>query len=243
MKIVKLDAINSTNTFLKEMIANDDVENFTVVIASEQTNGRGQMNATWQSDKGKNLLFSVLIKFDDFQIHNQFSISKVISLAVYDVLSSLISSPIYIKWPNDIMAENKKICGILIENSVKKANIYQSVVGIGLNVNQQVFNNLPNATSLKLLTAKKYDLDKLLENLIVSIKKYVALLNTQKFNIIDDLYLQQLYKINKPAMFKDDSGTVFMGIIIGVSQQGILRVKMENETVIEYNLKEISFVY
>lgn len=241
MKIIKLDAIDSTNTFLKELCQHKSVEDFTVVIAKNQTKGRGQMNAVWKSEAGKNLMFSVLVKFDSLQVENQFYISKAVSLAVYEVLSSVLSPQIYIKWPNDILAENKKIAGILIENSVKKTKVYQSIVGIGLNVNQDSFENLPFATSMKMISNTTFNLDELLDKLLQSIQKNIHLLNSNSFDEIAKKYISNLYKINKPTMFKNHLGNLFMGKIVGVSNAGKLKLLLENESVEEFGLKEISF--
>ncbi len=241
MKIVKVDAIESTNTFLKEMCQQNDVENYTVVVTDNQTNGRGQMHSIWESEKDKNLTFSILIQFDDLRIDQQFYIIKIISLAIRQVLSNYLPTKITVKWPNDILTDNKKVCGVLIENSVKKSKVYQSVVGIGLNVNQQTFRNLPNATSMKLITNKNFDLDEILKALIKAIKKQVTLLNDKNYDEIDANYLKSLYKYKTPSMFRIISG-VFMGKIVGVSFDGRLQVELENEKTHEFNLKEIEFV-
>jgi BirA family biotin operon repressor/biotin-[acetyl-CoA-carboxylase] ligase len=243
MKIIKLDAIGSTNTFLKELCHKNDVENLTVVVTDDQTKGRGQMQSVWESEIGKNLIFSMLIRFVPLEIENQFYISKVISLAIHEFLESVLDKKIDIKWPNDILAEQEKICGVLIENTVKKAKVHQSIVGIGLNVNQEVFNNLPNATSMKLVSKEDYILDDLLEKLVVSIKKYVSVLNDKNFNLIDKLYLKKLYKLNVPSMFKSTlTDSLFMGKIIGISKQGLLKVELEDESIRQFNLKEIAFL-
>ncbi len=241
MQIVKVDAIQSTNTFLKEMCQEQEVGNFTIVITNKQTKGRGQMHTIWESEQDKNLTFSVLIRFDDLCIENQFYISKVISLAIYDVLQSVITTKISIKWPNDIMAEHKKVCGVLIENSVKKSRIKYAVVGIGLNVNQLQFKNLPNATSLQLLSGYFFDLDKLLLQIVASIKEKVKLIDSKNWELIDNKYLKNLYKNQIPAMFKDTTNN-FMGKIVGVSKIGKLLVEQENNSIKEYDLKEISFL-
>lgn len=243
MNIIKLDAIDSTNTFLKEMCQENEVEDFTVVITNNQTNGRGQIASVWETDVNSNLTFSILTKFYKLNVVNQFWISKAISLAVSDSLSAFLSVKISVKWPNDILAEQQKICGILIENSVKKAKINYSIVGIGLNVNQTVFKNLPNATSMKLISGTNFNLDKLLESIVINIKKYVELINANDFKLIDRLYLKRLYKINVPTMFRDiEEQTVFMGKIVGVSVEGRLQVELESEKIKEYSLKEIQFV-
>ncbi len=242
MKIIKLDAIDSTNTFLKELCQEKDVEDFTVVITNNQTKGRGQMTSAWNSINNNNLTFSILTKFKDLDVNNQFWISKAISLAVYDAVSTFLSVKISVKWPNDILAEQQKLSGILIENSVNKSKIKYSVVGIGLNVNQTHFENLPNATSMKLISGMYFNLDEVLNAIINNIKKYVELINAKDFEIIDKLYLKRLYKINVPSMFRDSNETVFMGKILGVSNEGRLQIEIEDETIKEYELKEIKLV-
>jgi BirA family biotin operon repressor/biotin-[acetyl-CoA-carboxylase] ligase len=242
MKIIKLDAIDSTNTFLKELCKENDVENYTVVITHNQTKGRGQMATAWNSEENNNLTFSILTKFNALDVSKQFWISKAISLALCDTLSTFLSAKINIKWPNDILAEEHKICGILIENSVKKSKIKHSIVGIGLNVNQMVFQNLPNATSMKLISGKFFNLDEVLEAVVDNIKKYVGYLNENNFKQIDDLYFKQLYKMNVPTMFQDINETIFMGKILGTTVEGKLQVELEDETIKEFLLKEIQFV-
>ncbi len=242
MKIIKLDAIDSTNTFLKELCQENDVDDYTVVITNNQTKGRGQMTSVWKSKINNNLTFSILTKFEELDVKNQFWISKAISLAVYDTLSTFLSVKISIKWPNDILAEQQKICGILIENSVKKTKINHSIIGIGLNVNQKVFKNLPNATSMKLISGSNFNLDELLESVVNNIKKYVGFLNLNDFELIKNLYLKRLYKINIPTMFCDAKETVFMGKIVGISTEGRLQVELEDETIKEFSLKEIQLV-
>ena len=243
MKIIKLNAIESTNAFLKEMCYNNDVDNYTVVYSENQSKGRGQLNSKWDSESGKNLTFSVLVKNYSLEIRKQFYISKVISLAVYEVVNSLVNVPVAIKWPNDILTASKKVCGVLIENSVKRSEIQHSIVGIGLNVNQQSFVNLPNATSLKMMTDEEYDLDLLLKKLIDSIKLYCKLINENKFDSIDEQYLKCLYKYEKPSMFRDVLKDMrFLGKIVGISQDGKLNVELENEKIKEFNLKEIEFL-
>lgn len=242
MKIIKLDAIDSTNIFLKELCQENDVEDFTIVITDNQTKGRGQMSSVWNSNIDENLTFSMLTRFEKLSIENQFYISKVVSLAIHETLSAILSVKISIKWPNDILSEQRKICGVLIENSVKKTKIKHSIVGIGLNVNQTVFKDLPNATSMKLISSRDFNLDELLDKLTSNIKKYVKILNANDFTQIDNLYLKRLYKMNTPTMFRDAKEMVFMGKIIGVSTEGRLQVELETEEIKEFNLKEIQFL-
>ena len=119
MRIIKLDAIDSTNTFLKAISSADVLEDYTVIVAKQQTNGRGQMGNKWESDSGLNLTFSVFKRIKGLTFSNQFYLSIVVALALYKTLKSFNVPRLYVKWPNDILSANKKIAGILIENVVK----------------------------------------------------------------------------------------------------------------------------
>ena len=179
MRIIKLDAINSTNSFLKEMIYEEMVEDYTVVVAKHQTNGRGQMGTVWDSNKGENLMFSV---FKDLSIHVvefPFYISMAISLAILKALKGLNIPDLSIKWPNDILSADKKVCGILIENVIKN-KLNSTIIGIGVNVNQTEFNNLPKASSLKVITGIHYNLDEILQGIIEHTMHYSSLLQDEK---------------------------------------------------------------
>lgn len=242
MKIIKLNAIDSTNSFLKEMAGNGTVNNFTVVVAKEQTNGRGQMNNVWVSELGKNLTFSVFVRFLKFPLEYQRYLSFAVALSVFEAVKSLEVNRLAIKWPNDIMAGNKKLGGILIENSINYDKIDSSVIGIGLNVNQQSFaSELSNATSLIQILKEEIDLDVLLEKILSFLKNMVMLIENGKYDEIEKRYLENLYKRNIPSMFKTGQGDLLMGKIIGVSQEGKLQLELENETLKEFDLKEISF--
>ena len=118
MNIIKLNAIDSTNSYIKKNAIKNNFESYTVVVAEKQLNGRGQMGTIWESELGKNLTFSILINFNKFNITQQFYLSMAISLGVIAVLKQLFNSSFFIKWPNDILAEKDKVAGILIENSI-----------------------------------------------------------------------------------------------------------------------------
>ena len=242
MNLIKLNATESTNSFLKELSKSEVLQNFTVVTSEKQLSGRGQMNAVWQSDYGKNLTFSIFVRFKDLDLKYRFYLSKAVSVGLLIALNSEIDTNFSVKWPNDILADGFKIAGILIENSVKKTNISESVIGIGLNVNQTSFNNLPKASSLKKITNQNFDLEILLAKIIISLKKYIELLNQNKFETIDDIYFKYLYKLGVPSMFKEASGELFMGKIRTVTQTGLLQVEVQDESIKTFNLKELSFV-
>jgi BirA family biotin operon repressor/biotin-[acetyl-CoA-carboxylase] ligase len=243
LKIIKLSAIDSTNSFLKEMASSSTVENFTVVVTENQIKGRGQQGSTWESEVGKNLIFSVFVVFDALNVLDKKYLSYAVSLAVFEVLQQENIPRIAIKWPNDILSANKKIGGILIENSLKGSKISSSVIGIGLNVNQTRFSStLEKASSLKLTSNRTFNLEQLLEDMVVSLQSKIALLNTKDFSSLESSYLRVLYKKNTPTMFKDRKGTLFMGIIRGISMDGKLQVELEDEMLREFGIKEISLL-
>ena len=242
MDIIKLSAINSTNDYLKELIAKQVVTNFTVVTSKSQINGKGQMGSVWLSEAGKNLTFSILIKDLIVGVKQLYTLNIVVSLAIISVLEKYKIPSVSIKWPNDIMSGNHKIGGILIENSFKSDGEVFSIIGIGLNINQINFEQLPNASSLKLKTGLDYDLEDLLEKFCVSIRQYVLKI-TSEADSIWNLYHQKLFKIGIPMVFENKKGEKFMGIIQHVSTEGLLNVLFENYTIVQFGIKEVKLLY
>jgi len=242
MKIIKLNAIDSTNTFLKDMVSKMSIDDFTVVVAKTQTKGRGQMNSEWVVDEGKNLTFSVFCRFEALCVEDHKYLNFCVSLSVLEALNEIEMPNLAVKWPNDILSGNKKIVGILIENSLKGSNISSSVIGIGINVNQDIFSDkLPNASSIKMILKKETDLETLLEAVLLKLKKNIGLLEEKEYKFLEESYLKVLYKKNVPTMFKNNQNILFMGKIIGVSENGNLQIELEDETVQEFGLKEVSF--
>jgi len=242
MNIIKLDAIDSTNNYLKKIILNEGVNDYTVVTAKFQTQGKGQLGTEWESEHSKNLICSVYKKEINIKVQDQFVISALVSLALIKTLRKVNLSNMHIKWPNDIMSDNKKICGILIENIVKENYIKDTVIGIGLNVNQTIFNNLPNAASIKNLIGTTCSIDEILKDLVKNLKYYFNELDKSSINSIFEKYEDALFRINKPSTFKNSKGEVFSGYIKGVSRSGKLSVMLEDNLVESYDLKEISML-
>jgi len=243
MRIIKLDAIDSTNTFLKGISSEGTIEDYTVVVTKKQTNGRGQMGTVWSSEAFKNLTFSVYKAYANVKIEQQFYISIVVALALVKTLNTLGVNKIKVKWPNDILSENKKICGILIENVIKQASLPSSIIGVGMNVNQTNFEKLPKASSVKLITGKSYDLDEILHQFLKYLKIYFSLLECHKYNVLKDEYETLLFRKNKPSTFQDAEGYMFSGFIKGVTQSGNLIIELEDEIIKEYALKEVTLLY
>jgi BirA family transcriptional regulator, biotin operon repressor / biotin---[acetyl-CoA-carboxylase] ligase len=242
MKLIKLDAIDSTNDFLKALSGKDELDNFTVVTTENQTKGKGQMGSKWQSESGKNLIMSVLVK--DFLYNNEevFDLSIIVSLTVIETLKSLNIPDLSIKWPNDIMAYNKKIGGILIENTIKSDGRIVSVVGLGLNVNQINFEELPNASSLAVICEAEFDKDSLLFLIIEKMKQKIELWKTNSTNFREE-YFNSLFRKGVPMSFKNPKNINFMGIIQGVSSVGKIQILLEDDSVSEFDIKEIQMLY
>lgn len=242
MHIIKLSAIDSTNSYLKRVAVEEFPENFTVVVAEHQLSGRGQMGTTWESSTGKNLTFSVLIRFSELKITDQFYLSMAVALSLLHVLKGYVKNNLFVKWPNDILAGKNKLAGILIENILSGHGIKYAVVGIGLNVNQEQFSNeIINVTSLKKLVGHTIKRDDLLEEIVNSLKKYIKYVEEKNFKTLKEQYIDSLFKYNVPVMFQDAFGTQFLGKIIDISEDGRLVVALENEETRKFNLKEIKF--
>ncbi|MES2576822.1 biotin--[acetyl-CoA-carboxylase] ligase [Flavobacterium sp. ZE23DGlu08] len=242
MKLIKLDAIDSTNEFLKGLSNKQELENFTVVTAENQTKGKGQMGAVWASETSKNLIMSILVKDFLEDICQIFNLNIAVSLAVIEVLESFKIPNLSIKWPNDIMSYNKKIGGILIENSIKSDGTIISIVGLGLNVNQTNFENLPKASSLAVICNAKFDKDELLFSICDAIEKNVKVCK-HNAAVLWSAYSDKLYKKGLPMPFSNQMKQNFMGIIQGVSSVGKLQVLLEDDTVAEFDIKEIQMLY
>ncbi|WP_428228978.1 biotin--[acetyl-CoA-carboxylase] ligase [Flavobacterium sp.] len=246
MKLIKLDAIDSTNDFLKSLASQDELDNFTVVTAENQTKGKGQMGSKWQSESGKNLIMSALVK--DFLYDNEkvFNLSIIISLAVIEALKTLHIPQLCIKWPNDIMSYNKKIGGILIENTLKSDGRIVSVVGIGLNVNQTNFDHLPHASSLSVICKTQFDKNVFPFLIVEKIKEKIEFWETHSVDFRKE-YFNSLFRKGVPMPFKNlspkTSGDNFMGIIQGVSSVGKIQILLEDDSVSEFDIKEVQMLY
>ncbi len=241
--IIKLDATDSTNLYLRSLLKSEDLPDYTVVAAKKQLQGRGQMGAVWQSEDDKNLTFSLLKKFTAFKADQQFVLNIGVSMALFDVLTALDIPNVKVKWPNDIMSGATKICGILIENILKGQLIDHSIIGIGLNVNQTGFENLTKAASLSSITGKKYDLDEVLNLIIERLKFYTENAESKTVKQLLPAYENLLFRKDKPSTFADDKGEMFMGFIRKVSPTGKLVLELEDHILKEFDLKEVTLLY
>jgi BirA family biotin operon repressor/biotin-[acetyl-CoA-carboxylase] ligase len=242
MKLIKLDAIDSTNEFLKGLSNNQLVENFTVVSAESQTQGKGQMGSIWVSETSKNLIMSILVSDFVTDINQIFDINIVVSVSIINVLEDFAIPELSIKWPNDIMSYNKKIGGILIENSIKSNGAIISIVGLGLNVNQTNFEHLPKASSLASICNATFDKEEILLKIVQEMEKNIQSWNKNKETFRLD-YTKRLFKKGIPMPFTDPNQQNFMGIIQGISPIGKLEILLEDDLVSEFDIKEIQMLY
>jgi len=242
MKLIKLDAIDSTNEFLKGLTSSQEVENFTVVTAETQTRGKGQMGAVWLSEPSKNLIMSVLVKGFLLEGNRIFDVNIAVSVSIIQALETLNIPELRIKWPNDIMSYNKKVGGILIENSIKSNGTIISVVGLGLNVNQTDFENLPKGSSLALICNTTFDKEAILVNIVSKLEQNIQTWNQNKESLWGG-YIAKLFKKGIPMPFSKGNQQNFMGIIQGVSSVGKLQILLEDDAVSEFDLKEVQMLY
>ncbi len=240
---IKLPRVDSTNSFLKELLSNSEpLAEGTVIMAEEQFSGRGQFNSVWQSAPGKNLTFSIYLKPSFLPVDKQFYLNICICLGITNALNTLFNMNLKVKWPNDIYFENKKLGGILIENIVSGTGLKHSIVGIGLNINQEAFeDNLESkAISLQQILHQDVHLLSILTEICKHIEGAYLQLRSKNFNSLTEAYINNLYRFNVKSWFRQN-GEVFEGTIEGVSENGQLLVNLGND-IVSYNFKEIEYI-
>ena len=243
MEIIKLNATNSTNTYLKNLLKEKQVKDLSCIWALSQTQGRGQQGAKWISEPGKNLTFSILKKFENLSSEYHFLLNMEVSLAIFRALKKLYIPDLAVKWANDILSSKKKICGILIENTLHKEQISASIIGIGVNVNQVFFNDLPNVSSLQKIMGHPFDLEEVLLLICQELEVSLKSLSPTRFESMLDEYHTHLFRKDKPSTFEYPNGERFMGYIRGVSHNGQLQVEQEDALMSSFSLKEIKLLY
>jgi BirA family biotin operon repressor/biotin-[acetyl-CoA-carboxylase] ligase len=240
-RLVKLSETASTNRYLNELLQKESLPEGTVVTSDYQDNGQGLGGTTWFSEPGSNLLMSIVFRPEFLPVKKIYLISKAIALAIKDFLSEE-GIPAKIKWPNDIYVDDKKICGVLIENSLRGNAVLQSVCGIGLNVNQQIFpKEIPNPVSMKMVTGETYSLEACRIKLCRHLEKRYLQMKSQNFNLINNDYLKSLHRFYEMESYESGSEK-FNGQIIDVEDEGKLVVKKENGSIYRFAFKEIRFL-
>lgn len=243
VKTIKLDAIHSTNSFLKDLCKQETQYDPVLVVAEEQTNGRGQQGNAWLSKRGQSLTFSIFRRFEALELRDQFLIAQAVSLGIKKSLEQLGVSDVKVKWPNDIMSDSKKICGILIENTVTSGHIKGSVIGIGVNVNESDLTHIPNATSMRLTSGMEYKLEDVLDSIVSNIMEETNRISVIQPSTIHSEYEQVLFRKDKVQAFEDAEKNCFNGIIRGVNPTGELEVERENEVMSTFRMKELKMLF
>lgn len=231
----------STNTHLFHLLKKTELPEGTIITTDYQSAGRGQPGNRWESEDGKNLLFSILLYPYMIRPAEQFLISMTLSLGICDFIGRYI--PVSsVKWPNDIYINNDKIAGLLIENSIMEDQIEYSVAGIGLNVNQETFiSDAPNPVSLKLITGVSYDLASCLKQMAADLDKRYKQLISGDYSGIRSEYTARLFRLNRWSNYRDSEG-VCEGRIVSVTENGRLQIENRSGVLKEYSFKELEFI-
>ncbi|MCR9017249.1 biotin--[acetyl-CoA-carboxylase] ligase [Aquiflexum gelatinilyticum] len=237
--IIYLTECHSTNDEALERLRRREITEGSIIFTDNQTRGRGQRGNVWLSQAGMNITFSLLLKPNFLIPSEQFYLNMIISLAVVELFLEY-PDDIKIKWPNDILHRSDgKIGGILIENIINQKGIEYSVIGIGLNINQTVFE-IPKVTSLRLLTGKDHERWELLQILVANIERRYMTLKKKEFKKIKADYLAHLYRFEEWAMF--DDGEIFEGRIKGIDENGKLNIQKRDGRDCFYGMKEVAFL-
>ncbi len=240
-KFIVLNEVESTNNYASQLILSNAAEEGMVVMTQFQKSGRGHQGNKWESEAGKNILATIILFPQFLNAGKQFMLSKIVSLSLVELLKSK-TGDVSIKWPNDIYVGNKKIAGILIENSIKGSTLFSSLLGIGLNLNQQKFlSDAPNPVSLKQITGEEYNAENVAVEILESILKWYEKIERGNFSEIDSAYFSKLFRSGEWAKYLKD-GIVFEAKIIGIGEFGQLQLENRDGIVEEFMFKEVEFV-
>ncbi len=238
--LIRLDQTDSTNACAMKIIKNGKAEEGTVILADYQTHGRGQKGNRWESERGKNLLFSFILMPDFLEAGKQFYLLMSISLGLVDLLLQCGIKAV-IKWPNDIYISGRKTGGILIENSLSGNYLTSAVAGIGLNVNQTSFTTAGNnPTSLKLELGREINCEILFSDAMKHLTEWIRRLYRKEWEVIKDRYLQHLMHYDQWAEYTDSAGC-FRGRIAGILEGGELVVEKQSGVMHRYAFREINY--
>ena len=240
---IKVSQTASTNTYLSRLAAT--LPGGTVIYTPSQTAGRGQKGNSWESEDGKNLTFSMLLKRPPVKARDQFYLSEAAALAVVEALTAEAGDGFAVKWPNDVYWQDKKICGMLLENSLDGCDIATCIVGIGLNVNQERFlSDAPNPVSLINITGREHDLEALLKRVCARIEQLVDSLDDDNARAdLHQRYMAALYR-NDGQLYpwEDAAGHRLMASVAGIAPDGTLTLQHEDGTRHDYLFKEVKHI-
>lgn len=240
IKQIQLEKTDSTNRYIQEIPLSED--ELLVVSARFQTSGHGQKGNSWEAEEGKNLLISLAFRAPFVPPERQFVLSQAVSLSIRATLCDYIPQRelLYIKWPNDIYYEDKKICGFLVTCDWEGRRIGRCIIGIGLNINQEHFmGDAPNPISLMQIVEKKINIEEVRDKLLHYITYYYKELEGQQFDSIEQAYFRVLYHRDGSHLYKDKEGELFKAEITGIDHQGLLFLRDEQGKERHYAFKEV----
>jgi len=234
-------ALDSTNEYAAQRLARGRPAEGTIVTTFDQPAGRGQMGNRWISAPGKGLAFSLILYPGFLPPERTFLLNQMASLAVRDLLQPLLSPLVRVKWPNDVLVNHRKVAGILIQNTLGRKGLTSSVIGIGMNVNQDDFpDHLPQAGSLRLLSGKNHALPELLDGLCQQLEQRYIQLRQGRYVDLDRTYHQYLYGKGERLFFERPGGAPFFARLLGVDHLGRLRLRHANGREELFHLKDVS---
>jgi birA, biotin-[acetyl-CoA-carboxylase] ligase region len=238
-EVIRLAETVSTNNYIRSLLKEQTLPEGSLVVTNFQTSGRGQAGNSWESEAGKNLTFSIVIYPETIAANEQFLISQIAALSVKETLSEYTDN-IRVKWPNDVYWNDRKICGMLIENDLGGYSIYCSVCGIGININQkEFFSDAPNPVSLTQITGQEYNLEEILTRFRHHFYQlYIKLLQDKK-EFIRQQYRNALYHGEGFHTYKDDHG-MFEAEIKDIEPTGHLILRLREGEIRRYAFKEVS---
>jgi BirA family transcriptional regulator, biotin operon repressor / biotin---[acetyl-CoA-carboxylase] ligase len=241
---IRLASVDSTNTYAQQLIAQQKAEHGLLIIADEQTHGKGQGGNSWIAEPGQNLTLSLILKQVSVSVQDISLLNKYAAIAVAATIDRLLPQyQSFIKWPNDVIVDRKKIAGILIQNTLEGENISYSTIGIGLNVNQIQFPALDSTfppTSLALMNGQAFDLEQVLSILMEELSELYKRLEQRAYSFFEQVYLKLLYLYQEWGQYRDKEGS-FTGMIIGVNPFGQLVVQKEGQ-LYSYSTQEITYL-
>jgi BirA family transcriptional regulator, biotin operon repressor / biotin---[acetyl-CoA-carboxylase] ligase len=239
--IINLDITDSTNQYANHLLRTSPPPDGTVITAQSQHQGRGQRGTAWESRTGENLLCSMIVYPNFLTSKNHFFLSKIVALALQELLEEKLDREVLLKWPNDIIVAHKKIAGILIESSWNDQRLQSAVIGVGINLNQMEFD-APKATSTALISGDQWNEQECLQMLLVKFEKFYFKLATGHFAEISKLYRDHLYRLGQPMKF-EYQGKEIEAMITGVDDDGRLQLHCGNGESLSCGLKEIKMWY
>ncbi len=239
--LIRLDTVDSTNNYAANLLKLSAVPEGTVITALRQTHGRGQRGAIWQSDPGENLLCSMILYPTSIRVDHQFSLIAMTALAVHSAVEDLIQKPVYIKWPNDLILDQKKVGGILLETTITDNRIQHVILGIGLNLNQSEFE-VRHASSLRKVSGQYIDREECLKRIIERIRYYYIQLLKHGSVDIHREYISNLYQLGQMRTYRY-AGQPLTAQILGVETDGRLWLEKEDGQRFHCMFKEIEWVW